>query len=48
MASKGKGPDTRVQGNIPTPVIPGKQDLAAKASVFMKHGGAKGGKGGKC
>ena len=48
MAGKGKGPDTRVQGNIPTPVIPGKQDLAAKGSVFMSHGGAKAGKGGKC
>lgn len=48
MAGKGKGPDTRVQGNIPTPKIPGSQDLAAKGSVFMSHGGAKGGKGGKC
>jgi len=57
MAGKGKGPDARVQGNIPTPKIPGAVDWAAKAHVFMKHGGAKAGKaskgsksgmGGKC
>ena len=44
MAAKSNGAMPTVQGKIKDPVIPGKRDLAAKGSVFMKHGGAKGGK----
>jgi len=48
MAAKSNGAMPTVQGKIKTPKIPGAVDWAAKAHVFMKHGGAKAGKGGNC